>query len=59
MRKVVETFTYEIPDDCEDFISVQDYIWAANDATCPFYDDSDMFVPEEIQHTIEFLKNEG
>lgn len=55
MRKVVETFVYEIPDDCKNFVSVQDYIWAANDATCPFYDGSDAFIPE-VERTIELLE---
>lgn len=58
MRKVIETFIYEVPDDCEDFVSVRDYIWAANGATCPFYDGLDSFVPE-VERTIELLENDS
>lgn len=57
MRKVVETFTYEVPEDCDDFITVQDYILASREATCPFYDDLDSFVPE-ISRTIEIKEND-
>lgn len=56
MRKVIETFTYEIPDDCEDFVTVQEYIWAANDATCPFYDGSDSFVPDVDNRIIKIIE---
>lgn len=45
MKIVNETFTYEVPEDCNDYITVQDYITAVNESTCPFYDGDDRYVP--------------
>lgn len=45
MKIVNETFTYEVPEDCDDYITVQDYIIAVNESTCPFYDGDDRYVP--------------
>lgn len=45
MKYITETFYYEVPNDCEDFITIEDYILAANEATCPFYNDYDGYIP--------------
>lgn len=46
MKIVNETFTYEVPEDCNDYITVNDYVTAAVEATCPFYDGDDRYLPD-------------
>ena len=46
MKIVNETFTYEVPEDCDDYITVNDYVTAVVEATCPFYDGDDRYLPD-------------
>lgn len=53
MKTIVETFIYEVPDDCDDYLRVKDYVDFVDDMTCPFYDGIDEFIPELKNHHIE------
>lgn len=53
MKIVNETFTYEVPEDCDDYITVNDYVEAATQDTCPFCDDCGVFVPDLFESHIE------
>lgn len=53
MKTVVETFIYEVPDDCEDYLTVKDFIDFVDDMTCPFYDGCEEFLPEFNNYHIE------
>lgn len=50
MKRVTETFTYEVPDDCDDYVTIQDYVDFVDSMTCPFYDGMEQ-VPDNIKHT--------
>lgn len=52
MKIVNETFTYEVPDDCNDYVTVNDYVDFVKEATCPFYDGDDRFIPDIYQSDI-------
>lgn len=53
MKIVNETFTYAVPEDCNDYITVNDYVKAAIQNTCPFYDGCEKFVPDLFESHIE------
>lgn len=52
MKRVTETFTYEVPDDWDDYVTIQDYVDFVNQLTCPFYDGFEE-VPENIKRNKE------
>lgn len=57
MRKVVEVFEYEVPDEVKEYPTVEDYITDANMATCPFYDGME-FIPDVRRTKIEITQIE-
>ena len=52
MKTIVETFVYQVPDDCDDYLTIQDYVEAAKYETCPFYDNDYSYHPETLKREI-------
>lgn len=54
MKTVIETFVYEIPDNCNEFLKIQDYVEFADQMTCPFYDGMNN-IPEKVKHCLNII----
>ena len=52
MKYITETFTYTVPDDCNDFVTIQDYIDFVDQAICLFYDGNYDYIPEDIKRNM-------
>lgn len=60
MKTIVEIFTYQVPDDCDNYVEVMDYINEIEDHQFPaFYVDEDdpfnsKYVPDYDRRIIEY-----